>query len=813
MAGCAQRNAIPAKIEIQNKAGNLLPPEKCDPSTLGDLPDAERSALFALSQWCGGKLTSFLQLDLEQTSELLKILHQQECFFAANSPEITIPWDSGGLKGVTEYLGHEKNKPPASPKPRIREIEGGEEGLPDASIPDKPDYKGPPIEVEGSTEYLRIILPGSQHPGYAQVLSLMRKWNFMRDRSHRHWWWLRDPSKVLDFIASHQEDLELDHDAVFTDNYRKRVASIEKAVFRTEATETGENAAVRTWIEAGDTPTETIEQALATGRNHFKHGEKTFLITPELKEKAARVQRRASGQADAPLLARSSHPVTRFQSLSLESFLSEEDPRFRPPEQWKKRAIALGNLSSLPTPKMMDGLEKTLRPYQIMGVGWMTHLFDNGLGGILADEMGLGKTLQSLAFLSVLRKRGGPAGTSLVICPATLVENWKREALRFLPSFSVYAHHGSNRSNSPSFLGKFDLVITSYGTLVRDLELFRDFPLLCVIGDEAQHLKNRRTQNAKAAAALISEGRMLLTGTPIENSASDLLALLEFLLPGAHPSLPSAARGEERIWYERLIIQEGAPYILRRTKVEVAPELPQKIEQVLYLDLNEDQRELYEQTRRSAEWELDQLASSGSDAGVMRMKTLTQLLRLRQICCDPRLIDAEFDPIRSCKLRAFRELLYNCLENGHRMLVFSQFRKVLKLLESELQASSLSYCYLDGTSTDRMAQVDRFQENDSIPVFLISLKAGGTGLNLTGADVVLHFDPWWNPAAESQATDRAHRIGQNRTVNVYKMITCGTVEEKVLQLQDGKRKLLEQVFEEAEASNLSLSVGDLRELI
>ena len=211
--------------------------------------------------------------------------------------------------------------------------------------------------------------------------------------------------------------------------------------------------------------------------------------------------------------------------------------------------------------------------------------------------------------------------------------------------------------------------------------------------------------------------------------------------------------------------------------------------------------------------DLDKLADSGASEGAMRMKTLTQLLRLRQTCCDPRLIDEEFPADQSAKLNAFRELLYTCLEGGHRMLVFSQFVKVLQLLKAELETAGLNFCYLDGSSKDRMAQVDRFQEDDSIPVFLISLKAGGTGLNLTAADVVVHFDPWWNPAAEAQASDRAHRIGQDKQVTIYKLITSGTVEENVLQLQQGKRKLLEQVFEESEAANLSLGVSDLRELI
>ena len=215
----------------------------------------------------------------------------------------------------------------------------------------------------------------------------------------------------------------------------------------------------------------------------------------------------------------------------------------------------------------------------------------------------------------------------------------------------------------------------------------------------------------------------------------------------------------------------------------MAPELPDKIEQILYIELTDQQKERYDKFRQSAEIELDQLANSGASDGTMRMKTLTQLLRLRQICCDPRLIEPDLPPDQSAKLNAFRELLYTSIEGGHRMLVFSQFVGILQIIKQDLDASGLNYCYLDGSSKDRMAQVDRFQENDSIPVFLISLKAGGTGLNLTAADIVVHFDPWWNPAVEAQASDRAHRIGQDKQVTIYKLITSGTVEENVLQMQ------------------------------
>ena len=809
LAGSVQRNAVPAKIELEKEDGSRIPPEKVPPTVFADLIDAERSALFALSQWCGGKITSFVQLNLEQMGELLKLLHEIPCFYPANSPDTEISWVEGKLTGVSEFIDI-----PIRDRPRpVRELkEESGDSQTDEPI-ELPDYDGPPIEVEGSTEYLRIILPSSEHPGYKDILRLLREWNFLRDRSHRHWWWLRDPSSVLDFLASHQEDLELDYEAEFTENFKHLTSSIQKAEIHTKASESSDLAEVEISIEAGNVPSDELEHALATGKNHVRHGKKVYLLTRDLKEKASRLQRRVSGNPDAPLLARTSHPVEKFQAPALEEFLLEADPRFQPPTQWKKRSAALRDLSVLSTPKLNDALQGILRPYQTTGVAWLLHLFRNELGGILADEMGLGKTLQALAFLSALRNERGFSSVSLVVCPASLLENWKREANRFCPDFSTHIHHGSTRTDDESTLGKHDLLITSYGTLVRDLEIFEGMPFLCVIGDEAQHLKNRKTHNAKAMSSLNSEGRVLLTGTPIENSVSDLLSLLEFLLPGARPSLPPASRGDERIWHEQRILKESAPYLLRRSKKEVAPELPEKIEQVLYVDLTEEQKKCYTEVRQSAENELNKMADSGSSEGAMRMKTLTQLLRLRQTCCDPRLVNPEFPADQSAKSNAFRELLYTSLEGGHRMLVFSQFVQVLQLLKSELEAAGLQFCYLDGSSKDRMAQVDRFQEDDTIPVFLISLKAGGTGLNLTAADVVLHFDPWWNPAAEAQASDRAHRIGQDKQVTVYKLITSGTVEENVLQLQQGKRKLLEQVFEESEAANLSLGVNDLRELI
>jgi SNF2 family DNA or RNA helicase len=394
----------------------------------------------------------------------------------------------------------------------------------------------------------------------------------------------------------------------------------------------------------------------------------------------------------------------------------------------------------------------------------------------------------------------------------------------------VFVHHGERRLSDSAAFTAYDLVITSYGTLTRDRALFESADLTCVIADEAQHIKNRRSQNAAALRALRARGRFLLTGTPLENSLDDLRSLFEFLMPGYLDKVPPGVRGEDRAWIDERLRSQTAPYILRRTKQAVAPELPSKIEQIIWCEPTPAQSKLYRDTQEKLERELFNLEASGANEASVRFATLTQLLRLRQIACDPRLVQvgshqspdgsdlpkpAASAYSDSAKLEAFRELLAESVDDNHRLLVFSQFTSLLALLREEMAAQEVDYCYLDGSMTPRarQAEVDRFQSSPEIPVFLISLKAGGTGLNLTGADTVVHFDPWWNPAAEAQATDRAHRIGQTRVVTSYKLIVSGTVEEKVLALQDEKRALLAGVFEASDAAAAKLSLSDLKSLL
>jgi SNF2 family DNA or RNA helicase len=428
--------------------------------------------------------------------------------------------------------------------------------------------------------------------------------------------------------------------------------------------------------------------------------------------------------------------------------------------------------------------------------------------------MGLGKTVQALAFLRNL------PGRALIVCPSSLVFNWVREAARFTPERRVLVIAGEGRAKlfGPA-LEQADLIVTSYPLLRRDIDRYLEWEFAAAVLDEAQHIKNPDSQNAQAAGALRAKHRFLLTGTPIENSLKDLWSLMNFLMPGY---LGSAKDFRER--YERDIqndplgatakrlLQRIRPFVLRRTKRAVATELPEKIEQVAYCELTPQQKEVYAELVKTTRRTLSDLAGSG-DQGKARMTMLTALLRLRQACCDLRLLGQEVGQEQaSAKIELLRELLAEAVDGGHRVLIFSQFVSMLTLLREALTSDEIAYCYLDGSTKDRAAEVDRFQAGE-VPVFLISLKAGGVGLNLTAADTVIHFDPWWNPAVEAQATDRAHRIGQEKVVTAYKLIARDTVEEKILALQQKKRALVDATIESEQPMMEGLSLDEIEEML
>ena len=480
---------------------------------------------------------------------------------------------------------------------------------------------------------------------------------------------------------------------------------------------------------------------------------------------------------------------------------------------WRERASRQSGQTKLACPPL-GHLEDVLRPYQKQGVAWLGFLRENKFGGILADEMGLGKTLQTLAFLHSCHTNKKLAGPVLIVCPTSLVFNWLAEAKKFTPTLKVIALHGTGRHSRFEDIAKSDLVITSYALIRRDAEKYREMEFDTLVLDEAQHIKNHQTQNSQAVKAVKADYRVVLTGTPMENSVLDLWSILDFLMPGY---LGSATDFKER--YEQPITRDKdeavqarlgrrlRPFILRRLKTEVAKDLPAKLEQISYCELTDDQLEIYKQVLAVSRKEvMDAVGANG--VAKSKMIVLNALLRLRQICCDLRLLkmeNAEFTDDSSGKVAMFGELLEQAIDGGHRVLVFSQFTTMLALLKDKLTAEKIEYCYLDGSTTNRGAVVEKFQGNAKIPVFLISLKAGGVGLTLTGADTVIHFDPWWNPAVEDQATDRAHRIGQTRVVTSYKLIARGTVEEKILALQQKKRAIIKATLggEETLADNLT----------
>jgi superfamily II DNA or RNA helicase len=438
------------------------------------------------------------------------------------------------------------------------------------------------------------------------------------------------------------------------------------------------------------------------------------------------------------------------------------------------------------------GFRGELRGYQREGLGWLRFLRAFGFGGCLADDMGLGKTVQVLALLA--GERNGPA---LVVVPRSLVFNWKQEAAKFAPALKVLDHTGAGRDKTGAGFKDHDVVLTTYGTLRNDAATFADFRFDTCVLDESQAAKNAETETAKAVRLINADNRLALSGTPVENHLGELWTLFNFLNPGmlGRAALLSGAGPVRNLDAETREILGKAlrPFILRRTKAQVAKDLPAKTEQTVYCDLEPDQRKLYDELRdhyrRSLLTQVEKVGLARS-----KIQVLEALLRLRQAACHPGLIDKSRTADPSAKLDLLLPQLKEVAEEGHKALVFSQFTSLLSIVKKRLDAETLTYEYLDGRTRDRQARVDRFQTDPTCPLFLISLKAGGVGLNLTAAEYVFLLDPWWNPAVEAQAIDRSHRIGQTKPVFAYRIIARNTVEEKVLALQESKRQLADAIL-------------------
>ena len=478
----------------------------------------------------------------------------------------------------------------------------------------------------------------------------------------------------------------------------------------------------------------------------------------------------------------------------------------------------LQSFSGVKPRKAPRGFRGELRPYQREGLGWLRFLDEHDWGGCLADDMGLGKTVQILALLADRRRWSG-MGPSLVLAPKSVVFNWIREAERFAPKLRVMDYTGLDRKGLRESFGEYDLILTTYGTLRRDITFLREQAFNYVVLDEAQAIKNPDSQNAKAARLLPARRRLALTGTPVENHLGDLWSICEFLNPGMLGAAKAfrnfaAGNGNGEGEHEELpmLARMLRPFILRRTKKQVAPELPERIEQTIDCELGPKQAAYYKELRDHYR---ASLTATVGKVGLARSKmhVLEALLRLRQAACHPGLIDKSKVGDESAKLDMLLSMITELIEKGHKALIFSQFTKMLAIVRTALDRRGLTYEYLDGKTYDRPKRIDRFQSDPDCRLFLISLKAGGTGLNLTAADYVFILDPWWNPAVEAQAIDRTHRIGQDKKVIAYRLIARDTVEAKILELQRSKRALADAIITQKNSLIRTLTREDLNELL
>ncbi len=505
------------------------------------------------------------------------------------------------------------------------------------------------------------------------------------------------------------------------------------------------------------------------------------------------------------------------QALLLDAMLAEQDNlqvdrKFR---QFRERLRSFDGIQAKDAPKTFQG---TLRDYQKDGLGWFHFLQSLGLGGCLADDMGLGKTVQVLALLEQRRtrrlKKGETRRPTIVVVPKSLIFNWIDEAKKFTPKLKVADYTGLERRERVDDLDDYHLILTTYGTLRRDIGVLKDHRFDYAILDESQAIKNATSQSAKACRLLQSDHRLALTGTPIENHLGELWSLFEFLNPGmlgrtgAFASLcKSTQAGESEALGD--LSRAIRPFMLRRTKQQVLTELPDKTEQTLYCDLLPKDRKAYNELR---DFYRDKLNKKIKEKGLKQSKihVLEALLRMRQAACHVGLVDKKKAGQTSAKLDILLQQVREIVAEGHKALVFSQFTSLLAIVRNQLEKEGITYEYLDGKTRNRKEKVERFQTDETCPLFLISLKAGGSGLNLTAADYVFILDPWWNPAAEAQAIDRTHRIGQTQQVFAYRIIARDTVEEKVLELQKSKRDLASAIISADDNLLRNLTADDLQ---
>lgn len=750
-----------------------------------------------VEQWCQGKFFGMLHLSRERI----------KCWMGMQYAEWDVAWSFADGRPITAQdpiwakLGGERevespanlsstqskthstavdNSPTNGSREAVSELRGNR-----AKNSNRVAGKRVKATLEGSRSYLSIRFePGTDEwREWANLEGL--NWEPSNQR-----FWLRNPRQVVPFLARNWDKLRQEVQLTEAPHFKKVFGECRIAVVRAAVEIVGGEQQIR--FEAVDEQGEPIPYEIDWNLGTLKIGEEEelrWILDDQSVQRARKLLEALRVDAGRTILVKA-----REEAFWSREF-SREGITLQAPQDWKQRTEALLNFSQLQQAQLPEQLDSQLRIYQKIGVAWMVHLFRQGLSGILADDMGLGKTVQTIALIEACRRDNELPGMPwLVVCPASLVENWIREVKRFAPSIVI----GDLRSKSPSVETKtpVDLWIGSYHRVARQIEELQQITFGAVIADEAQHVKNPDTRNAEALKLLQAERRLMLTGTPLENRMEDLVSLFGFLMPG-YLKVPGKdySLDARKAWLAQ-VPARVAPYILRRTRSQVLQELPERVDQTLFADMTSRQRQLYDRLEAQAGSEIKAWLE-GEAQGKQRMKVLALLTRLRQASVEPRTLEAEWSQQDSAKAVMFEEIVETALDSGSRLLVFSQFVSVLEIWRQDLAKKGITSCFLHGgvKNEDRMKEVDRFQNDPQIPVFFLSLKVGGVGLNLTGADKVIVVDPWWNPAVEEQAVARAHRMGQTRSVHSLKMIASGTVEERVLALQQEKQQLLESLWE------------------
>ncbi|MFP4167835.1 MAG: SNF2-related protein [Desulfonatronovibrionaceae bacterium] len=657
-----------------------------------------------------------------------------------------------------------------------------------------PDLQTGSYQFEGSSYLIR-----RDQDAEAELINKLTQMEF---QARNNALWFLEPEEAITFLLDSYPILVKDYRVFGEQNlsrYKVRL-SPPTVVAKVESDEDDKWFDLELNVEYDDVqvPIDKIWKAWTEGKRYVQLKDGSYTSLPEswLKKLGHKLQ--AMGlDPDKP-------PKTKFQNHEvpvLDNILEDVED-VQADSFWNELREKLHSFEEIKQIDPPQNLHAELRPYQLQGLSYLNFLREYHFGGILADEMGLGKTIQTLAFLQYMLEHKRP-GPNLIVVPTSVLPNWEREAAKFVPDMKRLVIYGTKREEMFKEIKDSNLVITTYALLRRDLEELLKHDYNTIILDEAQNIKNPNTITARSVRRLKGDFKLCLSGTPIENNLLELWSLFEFLMPGFLGSQHAFQKGfvkpikdgdEESLEYLRNRVK---PFIMRRTKSKVAKDLPPKMEHVYYSALMDDQMELYSGLAKKLKEQVLQRVDEKGIAG-SQMSILDALLKLRQICCHPRLLKLEMPGmstnLSSGKFEAFKDLTTNIIEDGHKVLVFSQFVQMLHIIRSWLNMHKIPFSYLDGASKDRFEEVDKFNNDPQTPIFLISLKAGGTGLNLTAADYVIHYDPWWNPAVEDQATDRTHRIGQTKKVFSYKMICENTVEEKILKLQEQKKGVAEAII-------------------